>query len=116
VGPALVMGASLLAAGLHLQGWGAVVALTVGTAAFFAMQGPLLGLPTMIFSGEAAAVSIAMLTMGGVFGGFVGPYWTGWVREATGEYGLAIGALCIPCWLGAVMMLGLMRKLQPKIA
>jgi ACS family tartrate transporter-like MFS transporter len=116
VGPALVMGASLLAAGLHLQGWGAVVALTVGTAAFFAMQGPLLGLPTMIFSGEAAAVSIAMLTMGGVFGGFVGPYWTGWVREATGDYGLAIGALCIPCWLGAVMMLGLMRKLQPKIA
>jgi ACS family tartrate transporter-like MFS transporter len=73
------------------------------------MQGPLLGLPTMILSGEAAAVAIAMLTMCGVAGGFVGPYWTGWVREATGGYGLAIGALCIPCWLGALAMLALMR-------
>jgi ACS family tartrate transporter-like MFS transporter len=111
VAPALVMGAALLVAGLHLQGWGAVVALAVGTAGFFAMQGPLLGLPTMIFSGEAAAVSIAMLTMGGVFGGFVGPYWTGWVRETTGGYGVAIGALCVPCWLGAAMMLMLMRRM-----
>jgi ACS family tartrate transporter-like MFS transporter len=111
VAPAVVMGAALLAAGLHLQGWGAVAALAIGTAGFFAMQGPLLGLPTMIFSGEAAAVSIAMLTMGGVFGGFVGPYWTGWIREATGGYGIAIGALCIPCWLGAAMMLLLMRRM-----
>jgi ACS family tartrate transporter-like MFS transporter len=112
VAPALVMGAALLVAGLHLHGWGAVAALAVGTAGFFAMQGPLLGLPTMIFSGEAAAVSIAMLTMGGVFGGFVGPYWTGWIRETTGGYGLAIGALCIPCWLGAAMMLMLMRRMN----
>jgi ACS family tartrate transporter-like MFS transporter len=110
--PAIVMGAALLAAGLHLRGWPAVAALTVGTAAFFAMQGPLLGLPTMIFSGEAAAVSIAMLTMGGVFGGFVGPYWTGWVREVTGGYGLAIGALCVPCWLGAAMMLVLLKRMR----
>jgi ACS family tartrate transporter-like MFS transporter len=111
VAPALVMGAALLVAGLHLHGWGAVAALAVGTAGFFAMQGPLLGLPTMLFSGEAAAVSIAMLTMGGVFGGFVGPYWTGWIRETTGGYGLAIGALCVPCWLGAGMMLMLMRRM-----
>jgi len=115
VAPALVMGAALLVAGLHLRGWGAVVALAVGTAGFFAMQGPLLGLPTMLFSGEAAAVSIAMLTMGGVFGGFVGPYWTGWIREVTGGYGLAIGALCAPCWLGAAMMLSLMKRI-PKSA
>jgi ACS family tartrate transporter-like MFS transporter len=107
--PALVMGASLLVAGLHLSGWGAVAALAVGSSAFFAMQGPLLGLPTMILSGEAAAVAIAMLTMCGVAGGFVGPYWTGWVREATGGYGLAIGALCVPCWLGALAMLALMQ-------
>jgi ACS family tartrate transporter-like MFS transporter len=116
VAPALVMGASLLVAGLHLQGWGAVAALTVGTAAFFAMQGPLLGLPTMLFSGEAAAVSIAMLTMCGVFGGFIGPYWTGWIRQNTGGYGLAIGALCIPCWLGAAMMLALMRRIPKTVA
>ncbi len=114
--PAIVMGAALLAAGLHLHGWPAVAALTVGTAAFFAMQGPLLGLPTMIFSGEAAAVSIAMLTMGGVFGGFVGPYWTGWVREVTGGYGLAIGALCVPCWLGAAMMLVLLKRMRGMVS
>jgi ACS family tartrate transporter-like MFS transporter len=105
------MGAALLAAGLHLAGWSAVIALTIGTGAFFAMQGPLLGLPTMILSGEAAAVAIAILTMCGVAGGFVGPYWTGWMRDLTGGYGVAIGALCIPCWLGAIMMIRLMRNI-----
>jgi ACS family tartrate transporter-like MFS transporter len=109
--PAIVMGAALLAAGLHLAGWSAVIALTIGTGAFFAMQGPLLGLPTMILSGEAAAVAIAILTMCGVAGGFVGPYWTGWMRDLTGGYGVAIGALCIPCWLGAIMMIRLMRNI-----
>jgi ACS family tartrate transporter-like MFS transporter len=112
--PAILMGASLLVAGLHLHGWGAVAALTVGSSAFFAMQGPLLGLPTMILSGEAAAVAIAMLTMCGVAGGFVGPYWTGWMRETTGSYAAGLAALCVPCWLAAVCMLRLMRHIPQR--
>lgn len=112
--PAIVMGAALLVAGLHLTGWVAVAALVLGTGAFYAMQGPLLGLPSMILSGEAGAVAIAAITMCAVLGGFVGPYWMGWTRQWSGGYAVGIGALCIPCWLGALMMQSLMRHMpQP---
>jgi ACS family tartrate transporter-like MFS transporter len=112
--PAALMALAVLVAGLHLVGWVAAVALLLALAAYNGMQGPLMGLPNRILSGEAAAVAIAMLTMCGVTGGFLGPYWMGWMREATGGYAVGIGALCLPCLLGVVCMLRLMRHIEPK--
>ena len=107
--PTVLMAVALAAAGLHLAGWFAVAALLVAMASYYAMQGPLMGLPNLFLHGEAAAVAIAMLTMGGVAGGFVGPYWMGWLRERTGGYAEGIGWLAVPCALAAVCVLGLMR-------
>jgi ACS family tartrate transporter-like MFS transporter len=112
--PCAVMGVAYLAAGVHLAGWGAVVALVVVMVSFYAMQGPLLGLPTMILSGEAAAVAIAIMTMCGIAGGFVGPYFTGWMREATGGYAAGLWALCIPSFLASGCMALLMRHMPPR--
>ncbi len=95
--PTVLMVAGLLAAGLHLAGWFAVGALLVAITSYYAMQGPLMGMPSLLLRGEAAAVAIAMLTMGGVAGGFVGPYWMGWMRERTGGYAGGIGWLALPC-------------------
>ena len=111
--PMLTMGAALLAAGLLLAAGGrgmlTVSALLVAMTSYYAMQGPLLGLPTLFLRGEAAAVAIAMLTMGGVAGGFVGPYWMGWMRGGTGSYAGGIGWLAAPCFLAVLGTLGLMR-------
>jgi ACS family tartrate transporter-like MFS transporter len=109
--PASMMTLALAVAGLHWSGWVAAVALLVAFTCYNAMQGPLMGLPNVVLSGEAAAVAIAMLTMCGVMGGFVGPYWIGWMREATGGYAVGIGALCLPCGLAVVAMWRLMRDI-----
>jgi MFS transporter, ACS family, tartrate transporter len=111
-GPMLLMACSLGVAGsLHLAGWATVVALLVFTAAYCAMQGPILTVGVSALSGRAAAVGIAAINTCGIIGGFLGPYWMGWMREATGGYALGIGALALPCLLAA----GLILRLVPAV-
>ena len=113
--PVVTMALALLAAGLlHLSGWGAVGALLVASASYCAMQGPMLSTYASVLSGEAAAIAIATINMCSITGGFVGPYWMGWMREVSGGYAVGIGALCVPCLLGAVLMMVMMRRLDPK--
>jgi len=114
--PTVLMVAALLVVGLHLAGWVAVGALLVAITSYYAMQGPLMGLPNLLLRGEAAAVAIAMLTMGGVAGGFVGPYWVGWMRDRTGSYAGAIGWLALPCALAVFCIFGLMRGRERHVA
>jgi MFS transporter, ACS family, tartrate transporter len=100
--PAVALGLCLLVAGgLGLAGWGAVAALAVAVVSYCSMQGPILSVPSMVLSGEAAAVGIAAMNMFAILGGFVGPYWMGWMHDATGGYAWGIGALCVPCLLAA---------------
>jgi ACS family tartrate transporter-like MFS transporter len=112
--PCTLMGLAFLVAGLHLRGWGAVAALAVAMCCYYAMQGPALGLPTMSFSGEAAAVAIATMTMCGIVGGFVGPYFTGWMRETTGGYAAGLEALCLPLLLASACTALLLRHEPPR--
>ena len=107
--PTLLMCVGLIAAGAHLSRWLAVGALLVAVTSYYAMQGPFMGLPTLLLRGEAAAVAIAMLTMGGIAGGFVGPYWMGWMRERTGGYAAGVGWLAAPCAMAFVCGWGVFR-------
>lgn len=43
-------------------------------------------LPANLLAGSAAATGIAMINMVGNFGGFFGPYLTGWVRSVTSDF------------------------------
>jgi ACS family tartrate transporter-like MFS transporter len=101
-----------LAAGLHLSGWVAAVALLLMMVSWYAMLGPLTGVLVTIIPGEAAAIAIAVVNMCGICGGFVGPYWMGWMREATGGYAWGIGLLCIPCALAGLSILHLLRPVE----
>ncbi|MGI4827370.1 MAG: MFS transporter [Janthinobacterium lividum] len=112
--PTIVMALSFVAAGARFSGWFAVAALLLGITSFYAMQGPLMGLPNLLLRGEAAAVAIAMLTMGGVAGGFVGPYWMGWMRDRTGSYAGGIGWLAVPCTIAVFCTLWLMHRIVPE--
>lgn len=104
-----LLSAGLLLARLPLSGWLAVGALLLAVTSYYAMQGPLMGMPNLLLRGEAAAVAIAMLTMGGVAGGFAGPYWVGWMRDRTGGYAGAIGWLALPCALAVMCTFAFLR-------
>lgn len=96
--PALLLALLMLIAGLHLRGWIAAAVLLIATAVFYAMQAPWIAILTELFTGERNALAIAATNMMGIFGGFVGPYCMGWMRELTGGFAVGIGLLCAP-WL-----------------
>jgi ACS family tartrate transporter-like MFS transporter len=64
----------------------------------------------MVLPGDAAAVGIATINMCAIAGGFVGPYWMGWMREATGTYAVGIGGLFVPCLLAGLSILWLLPR------
>ncbi len=108
--PATIMAVGLLTAGLEMQRWLAAVGLTLAAVSYYSMQGPILGLCSMVARGELGAVSIAAINMYAIAGGFVGPYWMGWMRERTGSYAAGIGWLCVPVLLAAFLIMSVMRK------
>jgi ACS family tartrate transporter-like MFS transporter len=96
--PALIMSALMLIAGSHLHGWAAAIVLLMALPVFFAMQAPWVAIVTELFRGEKAALAIATVNMLGIVGGFLGPYWMGWMRELSGSFAVGLGSLCVP-WL-----------------
>ncbi len=99
-----VAGCLLLSAGgfawvAHAQSTLTVlVAFSVAAIGVFALQGPFWTWLTTMVEGAAAAGSIAIITTVGGFGGFLGPYLTGRLRDAThsfagGLYGMSVLAL-----------------------
>jgi MFS transporter, ACS family, tartrate transporter len=109
VGGFVLMGIGALGAGLHLGGWSGATMLLFVMWSYYAIQAPMLRVMTTIVPGRGAALAIGTANMCGIAGGFFGPYWMGWMREATGGYAWGIGALCVPCLLAAGLMLRLMR-------
>jgi MFS transporter, ACS family, tartrate transporter len=80
-------------------------------------QGPFWTLPPLFFGGSAAAGGIALInTIGTGGGGFVGPYIIGVLREATGDFALAMAVLAIAPGIGACLVLALKRSVARKIA
>lgn len=98
--PVLLLSALTLFAGLHLRGIVVACMLPMLIVPYAAMQGPVVTLMAEVCSGEAAALAIATINMCGIFGGFLGPYWMGWLRELTGGYATGIGSLSL-AWLVA---------------
>jgi MFS transporter, ACS family, tartrate transporter len=65
----------------------AAIAL-IGIAAIgtYGCKAPFWPLPSMFLTGRAAAAGIGLISAIGNLGGFIGPYVTGWARDATGGY------------------------------
>jgi len=89
----VVMGSIVVTTGVHLSGWGAALAMIGVLVVNYGVQGPMQAMMSEVMEGPARAVSIAAINMCAIFGGFVGPYWMGWMRERTGGYGPGIVAL-----------------------
>ncbi|HEX3756315.1 MAG TPA: MFS transporter [Rhizomicrobium sp.] len=82
----LISAAGLFYAGVAGSVMAVLVALTLATVGVNATKGSFWSLPTLYFSGPAAAASIAAINSVGNIGGFVGPYLVGYLKDTTGSY------------------------------
>jgi ACS family tartrate transporter-like MFS transporter len=86
-----------------------VAALSLTAFGVLGWLGPFWALPTAFLREQAAAGGIALINSMGAFGGFVGPYLIGRVKERTGEF--TPGLLLLAGFLVAavVIVVGLRR-------
>jgi MFS transporter, ACS family, tartrate transporter len=84
-----------------------VGALSLTAFGVLGWLGPFWSLPTAFLRKQAAAGGIALINSMGAFGGFVGPYLIGRIKERTGEF--APGLLLLAGFLvaAAVIILGM---------
>jgi ACS family tartrate transporter-like MFS transporter len=66
------------------------IALSVALIGIYAAIATSWTLPTAFLGGTAAAGGLALINSIGNLGGFAGPYFMGWIKNATGAYSLAL--------------------------
>jgi ACS family tartrate transporter-like MFS transporter len=65
-------------------------------------------------AGRAAATGLAAMNTIAMFGGFLGPYWMGVMKDYTGNYEAGLRGLVLPLLLAAGTMYALTRNLTQK--
>jgi ACS family tartrate transporter-like MFS transporter len=88
----------LVLAGATMGTWWALVGMSLAAMGFYGSKGPFFAMPPMFLSGTALAAGFAWINSIGNLGGFIGPWWIGIMRDATGSfagglYGLALLSL-----------------------
>jgi ACS family tartrate transporter-like MFS transporter len=76
----------LVIAGLTMGTWWALVGMTIAACGFYGSKGPFWAMPSMFLTGPAAAAGIAWINSIGNLGGFFGPWYVGFMKDATGSY------------------------------
>ena len=79
-------GGGLAIAGLTMGTWWAMVGMTIAACGFYGSKGPFWAMPSMFLTGPAAAAGIAWINSIGNLGGFFGPWYVGFMKDATGSY------------------------------
>jgi ACS family tartrate transporter-like MFS transporter len=113
--PLMVMAVGFVTASYAYAPWLVVAALAASFTAFMSMQAPALALPTQFLAGRAAAAGIAAMNTITMFSGFVGPYWMGVMKDATGSYQAGLRGLALPALGAAAVMFALSRSLKRTI-
>jgi ACS family tartrate transporter-like MFS transporter len=111
--PCIVMAAGFVVASYAREPWLVVAALAASFISFQAILGPANALPMQFLAGRACAAGIAAMntiTM------FVGPYWMGLMKDATGSYQAGLRGLALPALGAAVMMFALTQSLKKRIS
>jgi ACS family tartrate transporter-like MFS transporter len=85
------------------------LALGVALIGIYAAIATSWTLPTAFLSGTAAAGGLALINSIGNLGGFVGPYFMGWIRTSTGSYAPALMTIGIGVGLAGLFALGMRR-------
>ena len=111
VQPALLAAASLAAAALLGTSLWSVLALTLATIGIYAALVVFWTLPQSFLGGTAAAGAIALVNSIANLGGFLGPTIVGYLKMATGTYGVAMGFFAVGLIMTVVVILALSRSI-----
>ena len=95
--------AGLVIAGLTMGTWWAMVGMTVAACGFYGSKGPFWAMPPMFLTGPAAAAAIAWINSIGNLGGFFGPWYVGFMKDATGSYAGGLYGLALFGFIAAVV-------------
>ena len=82
----VVATAGLVLAGAMMGTWWALVGMTVAACGFYGSKGPFWSTPPMFLTGTTAAAAIAWISSIGNLGGFIGPWYVGFIKDTTGSY------------------------------
>ncbi|MFL9941676.1 MFS transporter [Paraburkholderia graminis] len=104
--PLLLASVAFVVAAMNLDK--PVIAMTgfcVAMIGLYACMPAYWTLPTMFYSGTAAAAALAFVNAVSNLGGFFGPAIIGWLTQTTGSYKMAIGTMGGFVLIGAVALL-----------
>jgi ACS family tartrate transporter-like MFS transporter len=114
--PCMVMAFGFVIASYARTPWGVVAALAASFISFQAIMGPANALPMQFLAGRAAAAGIAAMNTITMFSGFLGPYWMGLMKDATGSYQAGLRGLALPALSAAAVMFALTRSLKKRVS
>lgn len=110
--PSLLAAASLTAAALLGGSLWTVLALTLATMGIYAAIAVFWALPQSFLGGTAAAAAIALVNSVANLGGFLGPTIVGYLKDATGGYAAAMGALAAGLLMTVVVIAAVSRSIS----
>jgi MFS transporter, ACS family, tartrate transporter len=110
--PALGGGLALAVSGQTGAPVPAMALLSLATLGVFCALPTFWTLPTALLSGSAAAGGIALINAVGGLGGFIGPYLVGWIKDATGRFDLALGAIAAVMIAAGLLTLAIGRTMR----
>jgi ACS family tartrate transporter-like MFS transporter len=93
----------LVIAGLTMGTWWAMVGMTIAACGFYGTKGPFWAMPGMFLTGPAVAAAIAWINSIGNLGGFFGPWYVGFMKDATGSYAGGLYGLALFGFIAAAI-------------
>lgn len=108
----MLVGAAALAL-LPLVGqsfFGSMLLLCIGASAIFSAMPVFWSVASNCFSGNAAAVSIALISSLGLVGGFLGPTATGWLKTNTGSFDTSLYVHAALLAIGGFVVVATVRR------
>ena len=85
----------------------ALCAMTLAAMGYWSLMGPFWALPTRVLGGRAAAGGVAIITMVGGVGGFLGPFLTGRLRDLTHGFSGGLYTIAALTVVGAALCFAL---------
>ncbi len=93
-----------------------LAALSLAAMGYWSIMGPFWTLPTRVLGGQAAAGGVAIITMVGGIGGFLGPFLTGRLRDVTHGFAGGLYTIAALAVVGAGLCFALQAPGQAKAA
>jgi sugar phosphate permease len=84
-------------------------AMTLAAIGYWSMMGPFWALPTRVLGGQAAAGGVAIITMIGSLGGFLGPAMTGKLKDMTHDFSTGLLVIAGLAVVGAGLCMAVKR-------